>query len=185
MEVKRRTIFAAGIAALGVTMSGQAISCSITASREPSRFSDRACQRVIREFVRMLNEAPSMDINAVETWLEQNSISLDSDLLWSGSQQTDAATFLRTYRVSDGKLDPKPIRLTEIELVRQRANLASYAFTLRRYSHHAADPEGCNGLFVHDEYWGEEEAAYIAAFKNNQITNLREFPEWFAGDRSV
>ncbi len=182
MGIERRTFIAAGLGIAGTLLGSGAKACSIPASVKSRPFSDAACRRQIRELVALLNEAPSMHPSAVEAWLEHRSIEFGDDLLWTGSEQLDAATFVRTFKLSDGKVDGKPIRLADVSLIRERGNRASYAFTLRRYSYHAADPEGCNGLFVHDEYWGEEEAAYIAAFENNRMGTLRGFPEWFAGD---
>ncbi len=182
MGIERRAFIAAGLGIAGTLLGSGAEACSISPSVKPRPFSDAACRRQIRELVTLLNEAPSMDSNAIEAWLAQHRINFGDDLLWAGSEQLDPATFVRTFKLSDGKEDIKPIRLADMSLIRERGNRASYAFTLRRYSYHAADPEGCNGLFVHDEYWGEEEAAYIAAFENNRMGSLRGFPEWFAGD---
>lgn len=180
MEIERRTFIAATLS-IGGTMFGEnAAACSLAAVPRPLRFSDAQCRRQIREWVSLLNSAPSMKPDAVEAWLEERSITLDHELLRSGSDQVDEATFIRSFRVSAGKLDPKDIRLADIGLVRQRDNLASYAFTLRRYRYYPADDEGCNGLFVHDEYWGNEDRAFIASFTNNRMKTLRTFPEWFA-----
>jgi hypothetical protein len=122
-----------------------------------------------------------MSAEAVEAWYEERGFEVDDEMLSAGPDgNMEVPAFLRTYRLSDGKLDSKPIRLAELDLVRQRGSRAAFAFTLKRYSYHAADPEGCNGMLTHDEYWGEEQTGYIATFVNNRLEQLREFPEWFA-----
>jgi hypothetical protein len=175
--IGRRALLATALAATLVT--GKARACEITATRR-APYREDECVRAIEELVRMLNEAPSMPEAAVEAWYADRQFSVDDQLLVDADSDNEPVQFLRTYRLSDGKLDSRPIRLAELERVRQRGNRAAFGFTLKRYSYHAADPEGCNGMFVHDEYWGEEQTGFIAAFENNRMTSLRRFPEWFA-----
>jgi hypothetical protein len=181
MDAERRTILLAGAALLAATAgAGRAQACSLTGTRSRP-FRRSACEEELAELVRILNAAPSMSEAAVEAWYEERQFEVDDDLLEEQEGNiVDVPGFLRSYRLADGKLDSKPIRLVEVELVRQRGNRAAFAFTLKRHSYHAADPEGCNGLFTHGEYWGEERAGYIATFLNNRLTQLRAFPEWFA-----
>jgi hypothetical protein len=181
MDPGRRTILLAGAALLAAAAGARPTdACSLTGTRTRP-FRRGACEDELEELVRILNEAPSMSEEAVEAWYAERQFEVDHDLLWQEEGKTvEVADFLRTYRLSDGKLDSKPIRLVELELVRQRKNRAAFAFVLKRHSYHAADPEGCNGLFAHDEYWGDEQTGYIATFVNNRVERLREFPEWFA-----
>lgn len=180
MDPGRRTILLAGGALIAAAATGRAGACSLTATRSRP-FRRGACEDELEELVRILNEAPSMTEKAVEAWYEERQFEVDDELLWQEADNTVEVTdFLRTYRLSDGKLDSKPIRLAEVELVRQRKNRAAFAFVLKRHSFHAADPEGCNGLLTHGEYWGEEQTGYIATFVNNRLQRLRLFPEWFA-----
>lgn len=179
----RRDILAAGLVGIGVSVASGASACSLTA-RKNVRFSDALCQRQIEQFVDLLNRASEMAEEDVQKAVEELSVSLEPDLLWQGDKTIDDVTFFRTYRVSSGKLDTKPIDLREVTLIRQRGQSASYAFTLRRYSYHPADDEGCNGLFTHDEYWGNEDTGYIAVFNDNRLLSVREFIEWFAGMRA-
>ena len=182
MDPGRRTILLAGAALVaGSAGAGPVSACSLAGTPRSRPFRREACERELRELVRILNEAPSMSAEAVEAWYEQREFEVDDDLLWTGADgNMEVPAFLRTYRLSGGKLDSKPIRLAELELVRQRGSRAAFAFALKRYSYHPADPEGCNGMFIHDEYWGEEQTGYIATFVNNRLERLREFPEWFA-----
>ena len=182
MDLGRRTILLGGAALVAAAAGpGPAGACSLAGAPRPRPFRREACERELRELVRILNEAPSMSAEAVEAWYEEREFEVDDELLWAGSGgNMEVPAFLRTYRLSEGKLDSKPIRLAELELVRRRGGHAAFAFTLQRYSYHAADPEGCNGMFVHDEYWGDEQTGYIATFVNNRLDRLREFPEWFA-----
>jgi hypothetical protein len=179
--IGRRALLAAALAA--TLAPRRAGACELTGTRRPRPYREEECVRAIEDLVRILNEAPSMPEEAVEAWYADRGFSVDDELLFDGSERPEASQFLRTYRLSDGKLDSKPIRLAELELVRRRGNRAAFAFALKRWSYHAADPEGCNGLFVHDEYWGPEQAGFIAAFENNAMRSLRLFPEWFADGR--
>lgn len=182
MDPGRRTILLAA-AALVTAGAGaaQAGACSLTGTRRARPFRRHACERQLEELVRMLNEAPSMPAGAVEAWYEDRRFEVDDEILWTDSDVTvEVPVFLRTYRLAAGKLDSKPIRLVDLDLVRQRRNRAAFAFALKRYSYHPADPEGCNGMFTHDEYWGNEQTGYIATFVDNRLERLREFQEWFA-----
>jgi hypothetical protein len=181
LEIGRRALLAAGLAA--TLVPDRARACELVATRRPLRWREEECVAAIEDLVRMLNEAPSMPKEAVEAWYADRGFSVDEELLFDGSGRIEAPEFLRSYRVSDGKLDSRPIRLSELKRVRRRGNRTAFAFTLKRYSYHAADPEGCNGMFVHGEYWGEEQAGFIAAFEYNRMTSLRLFPEWFADGR--
>jgi hypothetical protein len=180
MDCGRRTILLAGASLLGAVAAGEATACSLTATaRRP--FRRGACEREIEALVRLLNEAPSMAAEAVSDWYAERQFEIDRDLLTPDSEGlTDPVDFLRAFRLTDGKPDPRPIRLADLDLVRQRGNNAAFGFTLVRWSYHPADREGCDGLFTHGEYWGEERSGYIAAFQNNRLRSLREFPEWFA-----
>ena len=182
MDHGRRAILVAGAALLAAAGgAGRAAACSLTASRRPRPFRRGECERAVEALVRMLNEAHSIPEEAVEKWYSERRFEIENDLLTPDAEGlTHEVDFIRDYRMSGGKLDSKPIRLVELELVRQRGNRAAFAFALKRYSYHPADPEGCNGLFTHDEYWGEEQTGYIATFLDNRLRQLRGFPEWFA-----
>lgn len=121
-----------------------------------------------------------MDREKIEAWTEEKNIDFSDELLEADAERIGPADLIGTFKISGGKLDIKPIRLLDLEIVQQRANQASYAFTLKRYSYTPADPEGCNGMFTHDEFWQFESAGYIASFKNNRMRTFRPFPEWFA-----
>ena len=182
MDPGRRAILVAG-AALVVAAGGasRAGACSLSASRRPRAFRRGECERELEALVRMLNEGPSMPREAVEQWYTERGFEIEYDLLPRDAEGlTSEVDFLRDYRMSGGRLDSNPIRLVELELVRQRGNRAAFAFALKRHSYHPADPEGCNGLFTHGEFWGEEQAGYIATFMDNRLRQLRAFPEWFA-----
>ncbi|MBJ7527516.1 MAG: hypothetical protein JHD10_09815 [Sphingomonadaceae bacterium] len=181
MNYGRRSLLAAGMT-LAAVVGTKASACSLTVPERPRRFNDAVCRRQIDELVSIFNRAPSMTEEAVDTWLEERNVEFDDDLLWSDSEQAQLgpADFIRNFKMSGGQLDTKPIRLTEVSLIKNRGNLASYAFTLRRYSYTPADPQGCNGLFTHDEFWDYAHTGYIAAFTNNRMDTLRAFPEWFS-----
>ncbi len=150
-------------------------------------FSDRKCRRAIAEFVSLLNDAPSLTLEDVSQRLDDMGVSIEEDWvdealderrlsLTNGDQQY---AFAREFRMSYGMLDPRPIELEDINLIRRVGNRATYQFTLRRYSYHAADLEGCNGLFAHDEYYGHERSSCLATLYANRLNTVRRFPEWY------
>lgn len=179
--VGRREILAGGIIGIGALLAPPAEACSLTGVRRV-RFDDDACRQALRDWVELLNSAPKMSVEAVEAKAEALNVTLDDDLLddhaGDGGVLDRSVAFYRRFRMSDERLDPRPIRISEIQLLRQLKNRAAYQFALERYSYHAADEEGCNGMFTHGEYFGIERSAYLATFRNNRFDSIRTFPEW-------
>jgi hypothetical protein len=176
IERRQFITLAAGAAAL-TAISAPANACSLTGTRI-RRFSDAESRRALTAFVKLLNEAPDLSEEALEERTRTIRPAIGDDLLEGIDGPATAETFFRSYRLSDGKLDPEPIRLVSATLIRQVGNKAAYQFTLRRFSYYAADEEGCNGLFTHDAYYGEEDHSLIAGMENNALTSVRAFPEW-------
>jgi hypothetical protein len=175
-RIGRREILAGGVIGLGVLLAPPAQACSLTGVRRV-RFDDDSCRQALRDWVHLLNSAPKMSEEAVEAKAEALNVTIDDELL-EDNDSVGAVAFYRQFRLADGRLDPRAIRISEIHLLRQLRNRAAYQFELERYSYHAADPEGCNGMFVHDEYFGIERSAYVASFNNNKLDSIRTFPEW-------
>jgi hypothetical protein len=169
--IARRTLLASAIAGIGAVAASDSKACTLLATQKPVAFRSGLCESRIRQFVDFANVASAKSNDEIETWHEQTGISPDYVGEYGES--------IKTLRVSDGKVDQKPIKVGEIELLRQLKNKASYAFTLKRHQYFAADEEGCNGLFVHDEYYADTTTAYLAAFENNRFIMFREFPEWY------
>src|SRR3546814_1010192 len=94
-----------------------------------------------------MNEAPSLPPGAVSDWVDSRAIEVEVE--YPVSENVGGALynylFFREYRISGGKLDPDPIRLKEINLIRNVKNHASFQFTLTRNQFSPADDEGCNG----------------------------------------
>jgi len=86
--------------------------------------------------------------------------------------------FYKEFRLSAGRPDPRPIRISELNLLRRVGTRAVYQFTLDRYSYHSADDDGCNGMFTHDEFYGVDRVAYLATFSNNQLQQIKLFQDW-------
>ena len=169
--IGRRELFAATIVTVGAIGSSAANACSLTIPRKPASFRDAYCEQRIRSFVAFANIAHVKSDEEVDKWEEQTGI--------SPAYEGDFDETVKTLRLGDGKVDPKPIKIVELELIRQLKNRASYAFVLKRHRYFAADEEGCNGLFTHGEYFGEETTAYLATFENNEFRTFREFPDWY------
>ncbi|RDS77572.1 hypothetical protein DL238_08115 [Alteriqipengyuania lutimaris] len=129
-----------------------------------------------------MNEAPALSADAVTDWVDARDIEVDSDYPVSKNVWGVFYTYLffQEFRLSGGKLDPEPIRVKEINLIRTVDNRAAFEFTVARKQYFPADDEGCNGLFVHPEYYERTETAFIARFHNNRLEGFRDFPEWFA-----
>ena len=187
--IGRRELLAAGAAGLVLALPARADACSIVAN-PPERFSDRSCRRALRLWVELLNRAPSMSAEALSGEVEEISVSIDEEMIDSVASERINSTderryaFYRDFRMSGGKLDTRPIRIDEVNLIRQLGGRATYQFTLERFSYHPADPEGCNGLFTHDEYWGVDRVSYLATFWNNRLESVKPFPEWYLEERA-
>jgi len=174
----RREVLAGGVLAAAFLAAPAAEACSITGVRR-ARFDDDACRQAIKDWVDLLNSAPKMSEEAIKAKAETLRVTLRDDLIGDESSSSDVPViFYRQFRLSDDRLDPRPIRISEMNLLRQLKNQAAYQFTLERYSYHAANEEGCNGLFTHGEYFGIERSAYLATFRNNKFDTIRTFPEW-------
>ena len=179
--IARREVIAAGALGLTLAFAPPADACSLTATRRV-RFDDRACRRALQAWVDLLNRGPQMTLDEIETAADAMSVSLDDEML-DFVERAEAETervyrFYKEFRLAGGRLDPRPIGIDEMNLIRQLRNRAAFQFTLERYSYHPADPEGCNGMFTHDEYWGVDRVSYLAAFLNNRLQSVKLFPEW-------
>lgn len=187
--IGRREVLAAGAIGVALAFPAPANACSISVDRR-ERFSDRACRQAIEAWVDLLNQAPQMTLDQVSEAVDEMSVSLDSDMVWDAlGERTATETgrdylFYKEFRLSGGRLDTRPIRIDEVNLIRRLRNRATYQFTLERYSFHPADPEGCNGMFTHGEFWGEERDSYLATFWNNRLQSVKPFPEWYLEERS-
>ena len=187
--IGRREVLAAGAAGVALLAAPAAEACSIVAQRFV-RFSDRASRQALQEWVELLYVGPSMSAEAIADRVDDLNISIDEDMVWNvlgerTNTDTDRGyTFYKEFRLSGGRLDTRPIRIAETNLIRQLRNQATYQFTLERYSYHPADPEGCNGMFTHDEYWGVDRVSYLATLLNNRLRSVRPFPEWYLEERA-
>jgi hypothetical protein len=181
----RRQFFGVAAAGLGALWWGsEAAACSLTGTNR-TPFDDRKSRAAIAGFVKLLNEAPSMPQREVTRLQEDLGFVIESE--WVDEELGDRSptdverqtTFVREFRTSEGKLDPRPITIDGINLIRRLGNQATYQFTLKRYSYHPADPEGCNGMFVHDEYYGYNRTSCLATLLANRLQTVRRFPEWY------
>jgi hypothetical protein len=162
----------------GATMAAApAAACSIAATRKPIAFQNGACERQLYRLIEFANLASSKTNDEIDALLEKSNL---SSVSYRGDQDWNASNFVSEMRMTDGKLDERPMRIVELELVRQIKNRASYAFVIeRRGMFVPADPEGCNGLWTHEEYRTNEKTAYLSEFVNNRLINFRDFSEWY------
>lgn len=180
--IGRRAVLVGGALGLGA-LAGGAEACSLTAVRNRP-FDDRICRQRVRDWVALLDRAPAMADAAIEAAAQAADLGPDSaivtavvgDLLPLSSERT--IQFYKGFRLSAGRPDTRPILISELNLLRRVRSRAVYQFTLDRYSYHPADEEGCNGMFVHGEYYGVDRTAYLATFNNNQPQGVRWFQEW-------
>lgn len=172
-----------GIGAVGATLfaSSAVQACTIVPSAKAKPFRRIECERQIHDLVAFMNEAPNLSAEAVSDWVDTRGIDVEFD--YPLSENVDGVLynylFFREYKISEGKIDPDPIKIKEINLVRHVENKAAFQFTLVRNKFFPADFEGCNGLFTHDEYFVKTETSFIARFLNNKLNSFRDFPEWF------
>jgi hypothetical protein len=182
-SIGRRELIAAGVAGLGLAAAAPADACSFSATRLV-RFSDPECRRQLEQFVALLNEGPQLSDEAIADRTSALGVNVDGAMIDNhiesqAGTRTEADTlFFKQFRLSAGRPDPRPIRLAEARLLHRVGKQAVYQFTLERYSYHPADPEGCNGIGVHDEYYGVDRSAHLATFISNRLYQVKEFPEW-------
>lgn len=187
--IGRRELLAAGAVGAALLAAPAAQACTLTGEVR-RKFSDRACRAALEEWVELLNQGPQMSADAIAERVDDLNITIDDDMVGEALAETANTEtgrdtrFYKEFRLSGGRLDTRPIRIDGINLIRQLKSRATYQFTLERYSYHPADPEGCNGLFTHDEYWGVERDSYLATFWNNRLRTIRPFPEWYLEERA-
>ncbi len=179
--IGRRALLGASVMGASFVAASAVEACSIVATQKAYTFDGSTCKRQIYDLVAFLNHAPSLSREEVEKWVNERDISVYYE--YPLSQNVGGVLynylFFQEYRISGGKPDPKPMRVSDVNLIRQMKNQAAYQFTLDRTQFFPADEEGCNGLFTHDEYFGATKTAFIAKFLNNKLTDFRDFPEWF------
>jgi hypothetical protein len=182
--IGRRALLAGAAAGISALAGGSAEACSVIATRSSRPFDDRICRRRIRDWVALLERGPAMSDAAIEAAAEALGVAVHRDI--AGAALGDRARppsggpvqFYKAFRLSAGRPDPRPIRISELNLLRRVQNRAAYQFTLDRYSYHPADDEGCNGLFTHAEYYGLDRTAYLATFANNRFQEIKWFQDW-------
>ncbi len=182
--IGRRELIAGGVAVVGGLVSSSAQACSLTYyPRTP--FNDQVCRASLVAWVALLNEETGSPSESLISKIDDLDVEVGDNILeeiLSEAELADADrgyTLYTRFRVSDGKLDRAPIKLKEVNRIRKLRNRASYQFTLVRQSYHAADEEGCNGLFTHDELWSADQTSYLATFWNNRLQAVKLFPEWY------
>jgi hypothetical protein len=181
--IDRRALLVAAAAGMSALAAGSAEACSLTATRTVP-FEDRACRQRIRDWAALLDRGPGMTDAAIEAAAEAIGGWVDSDIVVAvlgdrvPPSPNQPVQFYKEFRLSAGRPDSRPIRISEINLLRRVDRRAVYQFTLDRYSYHPADDEGCNGMFAHDEFYGVDRVAYLATFSNNQLQQIKTFQDW-------
>ena len=181
---RRRFLGVVGVGASMIWAAEEAAACSIVATNV-TPFSDRRSRAAIAEFVALLNEAATLPNEELMRRQDEMSVVIEDE--WVDERVGDREPghggrdylFVKEFRVSGGRLDPRPIEIEDINLIRRLGNKATYQFTLKRYSYHPADYEGCNGLFTHDAYYGYDRLSCLATTYANRLQTVRRFPEWY------
>ena len=183
--VRRRQVLALG--GVGIALlypHASATACSISPqNRTP--FNDRRSRGSIADFVQLLNEAATLPEEEAIRRRDEMGVVLEDAWVEERVGERDRShagrdyLFVREFRMAGGQLDTRPIEIEEINLIRRLGNRATYQFTMKRYSFHPADPEGCNGLFTHDAFYGYERLSCLATTYANRLQAVRRFPEWY------
>jgi len=183
--VRRRQVLALGGVGMALLYpNASATACSISPqNRTP--FNDRRSRGAITDFVTLLNEAATLPED--EAIRRQDAMSVVLEDAWVEERVGDRERshvgrdylFVKEFRMAGGRLDTRPIEIEEINLIRRLGNRATYQFTMKRYSFHPADPEGCNGLFTHEAFYGYDRLSCLATTYANRLQAVRRFPEWY------
>jgi len=191
--IDRRALLVGAAAGLSAFAGATAEACTVTGNPHLP-FSDQLCRAALRAWIELLNAGPDLSIERIHAQVDNLSVTVDDEEMidaavgpGDGTQtETERAyLFYQKFRLSNGRPDPRPIRLTEIHQIRRLRNLASYQFTLERHSYVPAyedDGGGCTGSSP--EYYGQFRTSYIGSFQNNRLRRVRQFPEWYLESRS-
>ena len=180
--IGRRAVVLGAVAGAGL-LAERAEACSITATRRV-RFDDALCRQHIHAWVALLDHGPTMTEQAIEAEAERLHGWVDTEIVRAvlGTEMPPSPyhpiQFYKRFRLSSGRPDPRPIRISELSRLHRVRSKTVYQFTLDRYSYHPADDEGCNGLFTHGEYYGVDRTAYLATFENNVLQRIKWFEDW-------
>ncbi|HEX8389640.1 MAG TPA: hypothetical protein VF636_11515 [Sphingomonas sp.] len=169
----------------GVAGAAGAEACSLTPRLKPRPHSDVACRKSLDDLIAVIRSAPSISDAELTRRTAELAISFDSSvsdpiLDYPNRSPIELTELLRGWSASAGKADRKPIRLAEVNPLKENDGVALYQFTLLRDQYHPADEEGCNGLFTHEEFFGPERRSYLGTFINNRLRNVTAFDEWLA-----
>ena len=179
--IGRRAFLGVSVIGASLAASSTTEACSIVATQKAKAFQASICEQQIYDLVAFLNKASTLSRGEVEKWVDDRDVSVYYE--YPLSQNVGGVLynylFFQEYRISGGKPDPKPMQISDVNLIRKVKNQAAFQFTLDRTQFFPADDEGCNGLFTHGEYFAETKTAFIAKFLNNKLTDFRDFPEWF------
>ncbi|MBO9580602.1 MAG: hypothetical protein J7498_06890 [Sphingobium sp.] len=179
--MKRRELLGVGAVASVLLASSAANACTILPTVKAKALRLAECERQIHELVAFMNQAPGLSQDVVSEWVDRRNINVYYEYPVSENVGGSLYNYLffREFRISGGKLDPDPIKIKEINLIRHLGGNSALQFTLIRNQFFPEDLEGCNGLFTHGDYFDKTETAFIARFFNNKLMSFRDFPEWF------
>lgn len=130
----------------------------------------------------MLQSGGSLTAKELETRVDEMSVTVGdqvrTDNLDPESAIGNEYDLYRNFTLSDGNRDAKPTRLGETTLLEEAKGRALYQFALTRHQFHPEDLEGCNGMFTHDAFFGDETRSYLGQFANNRLRSVERFADW-------
>jgi hypothetical protein len=191
--IGRREAMLGAVVGLGAFAAGPARACTVTGVRI-SPFSDRACRAALQAWIDLLNVGPELPIERITRVVDDRSLAVVDEQMVAeavgpsdGTQTETDRTYLfyQKFRISNGRPDPEPIRLTEINMIRRLRNRASYQFAIERHAYVPAfedDGGSCTGS--EPEHYAQYRTSYIASFTNNRLGVVRQFPEWYLEERA-
>jgi hypothetical protein len=184
LTIERRSLLAGLSLMAGAVAASEAEACSIIARQRPVSFSNGACQRSLRNLLKLIEEAPGLS----KEKLFERSIEYDnsfdpavSDALLGRPKvyPVESSDVILGWSLSEGVRDRSPIVLRDINLLKARKGIALYQFTLRRDQYHAeiTEDDDCGGIAT-AAHFGPEDRSYLGLFRNNRLRQVYAFDQW-------
>lgn len=165
MPVSRRMLLpgigaaAAASAASAAVVPGAARACSLVARVRPTGLSDAACRRSLGRLVRVINEAPGLDDDAVARRAGELGVRFDNDVIdrildYPARNSVEDLALIRGWTLSAGKRDRYYAEISETEASGDSCTVPSPAF------------------------FAVEDRSYLGVFVNNRLREVSAFDAW-------
>jgi hypothetical protein len=137
--------------------------------------------------VRLINEAPGLDDDAVAQRADELGVRFDNDVIdrildYPARSPVEDLALIRGWTLSAGKRDRAPVRLEETNMLKGERGLGLYQFTLRRDRYYAeiseVEASGDSCTVPSPAFFAVEDRSYLGVFVNNRLREVSAFDAW-------